>query len=126
LKGNEIRKRGIDIGEDVGPNTEAVVVWFAPLQMGHSARIRISETYTDAERYRMEGDELVWDRAFGRSRNTVLLPAGWAVVASSIPTVITTDADGRQRLEYENPRPDEVQVLIKARRMSTGSTEQHQ
>lgn len=126
LKGEQIRTRGIDIGEPVRPETEAVVVWFPPVQKGHSARIRIAETYTDQERYRMDGDELLWDRAFGRPRNTVVLPRGWSVVASSMPTVITTDGDGRQRLEYENARPDEIQVLIKARRLAVGSTEQHQ
>ena len=40
---------------------------------GQSTRLRISETYTDPGRYSLEGDELVWDRAFGRPRNTVVL-----------------------------------------------------
>ncbi|MCA1583801.1 MAG: hypothetical protein LC791_03165, partial [Acidobacteria bacterium] len=91
-----------------------------------SARIRVSETYTDAERYRLDGDELVWDRAASRPRNTVLLPVGWTVTASSMPAVIATDAEGRQRLEYENGRPDEIQVLMRARRIAAPSTEQHQ
>jgi hypothetical protein len=81
-------------------------------------RLRISETYTDPGRYFLEGNELVWDRAFGRPRNTVVLPAGWTAVASSIPAVVSQDADGRQRLSFENPRPDEIQVLIRARRVS--------
>ena len=72
-------------------------------------RLRISETYTDPGRYYLEGEELVWDRAFGRPRNAVVLPAGWTVVASSIPGQISEDADGRQRLYFENPRPDEIQ-----------------
>ncbi len=65
----------------------------------------------------LDGDELVWDRAFGRPRKAVVLPAGWTVVASSIPAAISEeDAEGRQRLYFENPRPDEIQVLIRARR----------
>ena len=35
------------------------------------------ETYTDPKSYRLEGDELVFDRTFGRPRNAVVLPAGW-------------------------------------------------
>ncbi|HYB94461.1 MAG TPA: hypothetical protein VEC39_05785, partial [Vicinamibacterales bacterium] len=85
---------------------------------GQSARLRITETYTDAARYRLDGDELVWDRAFGRPRNTVVLPAGWTVVASAIPAVISEDPDGRQRLYFENNRNDEIQVLIRARRVA--------
>ena len=87
------------------------------MQQGQSVRLRITETYTDPGRYYLEGDELVWDRAFGRPRNTVVLPAGWTVVASSIPAVISQDPDGRQRLYFENNRPDEIQVLIRARRV---------
>jgi hypothetical protein len=37
-------------------------------------------------------------------------------VASSIPAAITQDADGRQRLYFENNRNDEIQVLLRARR----------
>ena len=86
------------------------------MKQGQSARLRITETYTDPDRYMLDGDELVWDRAFGRPRNTVVLPAGWTVVASSTPGAISQDPDGRQRLYFENNRNDEIQVLIRARR----------
>jgi hypothetical protein len=45
------------------------------------------------------------------------LPAGFTVVASSIPAVITEQQDGRQRLYFENNRPDDIQVLVRARRI---------
>ena len=117
INGAETKKRGLDPGEPVQPDTEVVVISFPAVTQGQSTRLRISETYTDAGRYYLEGEELVWDRAFGRPRNAVVLPAGWTVVASSIPGQISEDGDGRQRLYFENPRPDEIQVLIRARRM---------
>jgi hypothetical protein len=116
LTGTELKKRGLDAGEPVQDQTEVVVISFPVVKAGQSTRLRISETYTDPGRYLLEGDELVWDRAFGRPRNTIVLPAGWTVVASSIPSQISEDAEGRQRLYFENPRPDEIQVLIRARR----------
>jgi hypothetical protein len=116
LTGAELKTRGLDAGEPVQDTAEIVVISFPAVKAGQSTRLRISETYTDPARYLLEGDELVWDRAFGRPRNTVVLPAGWTVVASSIPGQISADADGRQRLYFENPRPDEIQVLIRARR----------
>jgi hypothetical protein len=64
----------------------------------------------------MLGDEFVWDRSVGRARNAVVLPAGWRLSATSIPAVVTMTEDGRVRLEYDNPRPDEVAVLLKGRR----------
>ena len=120
LKGDEIKKRGLDPGEPVQADTEVVVIAFPAVQSGQSTRLRIAETYTDPGRYRLDGEELVWDRAFGRPRNSVVLPAGWTVVASSIPASISEDADGRQRLYFENARPDEIQTLIRARRIVGG------
>jgi hypothetical protein len=116
LSGAELEKRGLDAGEPVMDTTQVVVISFPSIKNGQSARLRITETYTDRSRYFLDGDELVWDRAFGRPRNTVVLPAGWTAVASSIPAAITQDADGRQRLYFENNRNDEIQVLLRARR----------
>lgn len=118
LKGSQISAAKIDIGEPVSDASEAVVIRFTPVKKGQSVRLRISETYTDPARYRLDGDLLVWDRSFGRPRNTVILPAGWSVTDSSVPVVIDQTADGRTRLYYENPRNDEIDVLVKARRRS--------
>jgi hypothetical protein len=35
---------------------------------------------------------------------------------STIPAQISTLPDGRQRLDFINPRPDEIDVLITARK----------
>jgi hypothetical protein len=121
LTGAELKKRGLDAGEPIADTTEVVVIAFPPIAAGQSRRLRITETYTDAGRYFLDGDELVWDRAFGRPRNAVVLPSVWTVVASSIPAVITEDGDGRQRLTFENNRNDEIQVLIRARRVAKGT-----
>ena len=117
ISGAELKKRGLDAGEPVTDTTQIVVISFPPVKQGQSVRLRITETYTDPGRYLLDGDELVWDRAFGRPRNSVVLPAGWTVVASSIPAAITQDPDGRQRLYFENNRNDEIQALIRARRV---------
>ena len=116
LKGAELQAAKVDVGEPITPETEVVVIRFPAVQKGQSARLRISETYTDAGRYYMDGDEFVWDRILGRPRNAVVLPAGWYVTASSIPAVVTLTEDGRVRLELDNPRPDEIAVLLKGRR----------
>jgi hypothetical protein len=116
LKGSAITAAKIDIGEPVTPASEAVVIHFPPVKKGTSVRLRISETYTDPTRYRTDGDLLVWDRGFGRPRNTVILPEGWSLVDSSIPAVVSQTDDGRVRLYFENNRPDEIATLIRARR----------
>jgi hypothetical protein len=116
IRGAEIARRGIDIGSTPGPDTEVVVIWFEPVAEGASTRLRIWETYTDPGRYVLAGDKLVWDRGFGRARDTVVLPEGWYVTANAIPGVVDMDEVGRVRIRYENPRPDDIQVFVKARR----------
>ncbi len=116
LRGSEIGARGIRIGRQITPETEVVVIWFDPVESGHSVRLRIEETYTDPNRYVRVGDELIWDRSFGRPRNSVILPEGWFVTANSIPAVVNQTGDGRIRLYYENDRPGNIDVFVKARR----------
>jgi hypothetical protein len=115
LKGAGILKAAPD-EKGVTADTEAVVFHFDPVKPGQSARLRFSETYTDPDRYKLVGDELVWHRSFGRPLNTVVLPAGWVLTNSSIPGTVTQTDDGRTRIEYINPRTDEIDVVITARR----------
>ncbi|MEO8501353.1 MAG: hypothetical protein ABI565_10600, partial [Vicinamibacteria bacterium] len=116
LKGDEITKAKIDIGEPVTPASEAAVVRFPAVTAGTTIRIRIRETYTDPARYRLDGDLLVWDRSFGRPRNAVVLPEGYALVGSAFPAKISLTEDNRIRLDFDNPRNDEVRTLIHARK----------
>jgi hypothetical protein len=119
-RGEDLIKAGLEEGEEVTADSDVVVVHFAPVKPGGSVRLRIAETYTDAKSYRLEGDELVFDRTFGRPRNAVVLPAGWYLTASSIPALVSETADGRIRLDFVNPRNDDIAVLIKARRRPAG------
>jgi hypothetical protein len=115
LKGSAITQAKLDVS-NVTPATEVVVFRFSPVAEGASVRLRMFETYTDTARYKVVGEELVWDRSFGRPANAVVLPAGWMLTNSSIPATVSTIADGRVRLDFVNPRPDEIAVLITARR----------
>jgi hypothetical protein len=114
LRGAEITSARIDIGEAVKPESEIVLIRFPAVQQGKSVRLRISETYTDPGRYGLVGDELVWDRAFGRPANAMVLPQGWMVTNCSVPATVSETADGRIRLDFVNPRNDEIAVLLTA------------
>ena len=115
LKGDAITRAKLNVA-NVTPQSEVVVFRFAPVKQGESVRIRMFETYTDTARYKLAGDELVWDRSFGRPANAVVLPAGWVLTNSAIPATVSMMPDGRVRLDFINPRPDEIATLITARR----------
>jgi hypothetical protein len=119
LKGDAIKAAGLPV-QNITAQSEIVVFRFAAVKPGESIRLRMYETYTDSARYKVVGDELVWDRTFGRPANAVVLPAGWVLTNSSIPATVSTMADGRVRLDFINPRPDEIAVLMTARRRGGG------
>lgn len=116
LTGAQMKARGIQ-GEEVAPDQQVVVTHFAPIKKGQSIRLRLSETYTAPQSYRLQGDELVFDRSLGRPRNSVVLPRGFYLTWLSTPAVISQTPDGLTRLDFVNGRPDSLAVLIKARRV---------
>src|SRR5205807_5327903 len=117
--GAKLASAGVDTGgEQVASDSQVVVVRFPPVKKGQSVRLRISETYTAPQSYRLEGDDLVFDRSFGRPRNSVVLPRGWYLTALSIPGVVNQTPDGLTRIDFVNGRPDSIAVLLKAKKIA--------
>lgn len=116
LKGQAITDAKIDTGGPVTADTEIVVSYFPPVKAGQSVRLRITETYTAPQSYRLDGSDLVFDRSLGRPRNSVVLPPAWYLTSSSIPAVISETPDKLIRLDFFNGRNDGIDVLIKARK----------
>ena len=117
LTGAQMKAAGIDAGgEQVADDQQVVVTRFAPVRKGQSVRLRLSETYTAPQSYRLEGDEFVFERSLGRPRNSVVLPAGWYLTALSIPAVVRQTPDGLTRVDFVNGRPDGIDVLMKGKR----------
>ena len=119
LQGETIREKGIEIRGGITPETEVVVIWFDPVKKGQSVRLRIEETYTDPNRYLLYNGELIWDRSFGRNRNTVILPEGWYLTTSSIPAIIDQTETGQPQLYFVNDRPDNIDVFFEGEKKVT-------
>ena len=88
-----------------------------PVPKGGQTRIRIFKTYTDAPSYYVKDGLLIFDRPLGIKRNVVVLPAGWELISSASPAIVSTDSDGRVRLSFLNDRDDQLPVKITARRL---------
>jgi hypothetical protein len=120
MSGAQLAAAKINTGETVPVAASVVVIPFQPLEKGQTLRLRISETYTAPVSYRLQGDELVFDRSLGRPRNAVVLPSGWYCTFSAAPATVGQLPDGRVRLDYWDDRPEAVEVLLKARRRTGG------
>lgn len=123
MNGAQLLASKINVGEALAPDARVVVIPFAPLEPGRSLRLRIAETYTAPASYRLDGEELVFDRSLGRPRNAVVLPTGWYCTFSAVPATVTQLPDGRIRLDYWGDRPEPLDVLLKGRRRA--QTGQH-
>ena len=123
ITGKQAGERKLQITDAIKDDTEIVVTHLAAqLAAGATNRIRLMETYSDPKSYFLDGDELVWDRSFGRLRNTVVLPRGWYLTALASPATIATLPDGRVSVYVVNPRNDEIRVYLRARRRPAAPT----
>jgi hypothetical protein len=120
MSGAELTASKINVGEAVPSAARVVVIPFTPLKAGQTLRLRIAETYTAPVSYRLDGEDLVFDRSLGRPRNAVVLPTGWYCTFSAAPAMVTQLPDNRIRLDYWDDRPEAVDVLLKARRRILG------
>jgi hypothetical protein len=119
LTGAQLKAAGIDAGgESIAPDQQVVVTRFPAVKKGQSLRLRLAETYTAPQSYRFDGVELTFERSLGRPRNSVVLPRGWYLTALSIPGVIRQTDAGLTRVDFVNGRPDSIDVLLKARRLT--------
>jgi hypothetical protein len=117
MSGAEMAASKINAGETVDAKDRVVVIRFpAAVKEGETLRLRIAETYTAPVSYKLDGDELVFDRSLGRPRNAVVLPSGWYCTESAAPATVTQLPDGRVKLDYWDDRPEAVDVLLKAKR----------
>ncbi len=117
MTGAEMTAAKYNAGEEVEPKAEVVIIPFAAaVKPGESLRLRIAETYTAPVSYRLDGDELVFDRSLGRPRNAVVLPSGWYCTASAEPATVSQMPDGRVRLDFWDAEPEAVDVLMKGRK----------
>ncbi len=99
-------------------NGESLKVNFAaPIPKNGVARFRIYKTYEDAASYRTEGDRILFDRPLGIRRNVVVLPAGYELVGSTVPSIVSTQPDGRVRVSMLNDRDDQLPMKIVARKL---------
>jgi len=87
-----------------------------PVPQGGEFRMRILKTYKDAKSYFSQGNKIVFDRSLGIKRNVIILPAGYELIVSTMPVIVSTEQDGRVKVSLVNDRDDEVAVHLEGRK----------
>jgi hypothetical protein len=103
--------------EGFNPASKYIQVHLAhPVPARGEYRLAIIKTYKDDKSYYAEGDAIVFKRPLGIPRDSVVLPAGYEIVSSSVATQVLAEKDGRLKLAFVNPGSGgQLEVTIKAR-----------
>src|SRR6185436_3078429 len=89
-----------------------------PVPTGGEYRLAIIKTYKDDKSYYTDGELIVYKRPLGIPRDSVVLPAGYEIVSSSVATQVLSEKDGRLKLAFVNPGSGgQLEVNITARRL---------
>ena len=88
-----------------------------PVAKHGETRIRIYKTYTDAPSYYEKDNTFVFDRPLGIKRNVVILPAGYELIGSASPAMVSLEPDGRVQVSFLNDRDDQLPVKIVGRKL---------
>ena len=105
--------------ERFNPASKYIQVHLAhPVSARGEYRLAIIKTYKDDKSYYTEGDAIVFKRPLGIPRDSVVLPAGYEIVSSSVATQVLSEKDGRLKLAFVNPGSGgQLEVTIKARQL---------
>jgi len=104
-------------GESFNPAGKYIKIYLAhPVPNTGEYRLIIIKTYRDEKSYYQEGDLIVFKRSLSIPRNSVVLPAGFEIVSTSVATQLIAEPDGRLKLAFVNPGSGgPLEVTIKAR-----------
>jgi hypothetical protein len=78
-------------------------------------RILIVKTYKDAKSYYREGETIVFHRSLSIPRNKVVLPAGFELVACTVPSQVLSEPDGRIAVSFMNAGAEEAHLILHAK-----------
>ncbi|MGH9399071.1 MAG: hypothetical protein ACRD00_01790 [Thermoanaerobaculia bacterium] len=115
VSGATARQTGL---ADADLGTQYIRVALArPVPPDGLARLFIEKTYRDPKSYFVKGDAIVFARSLGVRRNSVVLPAGYEVIACNVPSQILSEPDGRIQVTFVNSAPDPASLILEARRV---------
>jgi hypothetical protein len=114
VSGDDTVKDPLMKGEDA--SVDYIKVFLArPVPSDGQARLLILKTYKDAKSYYREGDTIVFNRSLSIPRNSVVLPAGYELVACNVPSQILAGSDGRIAISFMNSSGADAPLIVKAK-----------
>lgn len=114
FRGPALARAGIEFRDPIREGSEVVAIRVPALHADDMVEIRIPRAYTD-RRHVAASDHSAWN-ARRRPANSVMLPHGWLLIESSVPTIVSRTGDGRTRIEFDAPDSDAAEVVLTVQR----------
>ena len=121
VSGEEAVKDPLMTGEDTSVDYIKVHLGRAVPPQGQ-ARLLILKTYKDPKSYYREGDTIIFNRSLSIPRNSVVLPAGYELVACNMPSQVLAEPDGRVAISFMNGSGAEAPLIIKGKLSAQAGT----
>lgn len=114
VSGEEAGKDPLMKSEDI--SVDYIKIHLArPVPPEGQARLLVLKTYKDPKSYYREGDTIIFNRPLSIPRNSVVLPAGYELVACNVPSQVLTESDGRIAISFLNSSGVEEPLIMKAK-----------
>ena len=114
VSGDEAVKDPLMQGEDT--SVDYIKVHLPrPVPPEGQVRLLILKTYKDAKSFYREGDTIVFNRSLSIPRNSVVLPAGYELVACNVPSQVLPEPDGRIAISFMNGTGAEAPLVVKGK-----------
>ncbi len=115
VSGKVAREWGLPRADTTG---EYIMVHLArPVPNDGEARLLIDKTYEDPKSYFVNGDVITFDRSLGITKNSVVLPLGYELIAVNYPSQIRQEDDGRIAVSFINVGSAAVPYVVKGRKV---------
>jgi len=114
FRGPALARAGIDTRDQMHAGGEVVAIRVPALHEDDLVEIRIPRAYAESSRA-MTPDHPAWMTP-PRLANSVMLPHGWLLIESSVPTIVSQTGDGRTRIEFDAPHDSEPEIVLTVQR----------
>ena len=114
FRGPALARAGINAREPMHAGGEVVAIRVPALHADDLVEIRIPRAYAESTPASAP-DHPAWTSP-GRLANSVMLPHGWLLIESSVPTIVSQTGDGRTRIEFDAPQESEPEIVLTVQR----------
>ena len=114
FRGPALARAGVNASEPLHAGSDVVAIRVPALHTDDLVEIRIPRAYVETARASTP-DHPAW-MSPGRLANSVMLPHGWLLIESSVPTIVSQTGDGRTRIEFDAPHESEPEIVLTVQR----------